>query len=64
MSGFVALLPIRFGDEILEPGDEVPVERGRNYPQMMRLGQIAVVRESKPASSGSRSRSKAASSDE
>lgn len=38
---YVALKRLTFGDEVLEPGDEVPIEEGRNYRQMLRLGQIA-----------------------
>ena len=39
-SPWVALKAIRFGTETLQPGDPVPVEEGRNYHQMLRLGQI------------------------
>ena len=45
MAGFIAILPIRFGDKWLQPGDPVPMERGRNYGSMVRLGQIAEVRD-------------------
>ena len=37
---YVALKRLTFGGEVLEPGDEVPIEEGRNYRQMLRLGQI------------------------
>lgn len=40
---FVALKAIRFGAVHLQPGDPVPVEAGRDYRQMLRLGQIAEV---------------------
>lgn len=39
-SPWVALKAIRFGTDVLQPGDPVPVEEGRNYHQMLRLGQI------------------------
>jgi hypothetical protein len=39
---YVALRPLRFGRRVIEPGDPVPVERGRNYDSMLRLGQIAL----------------------
>lgn len=38
---FVALKSLRFGTQDLQPGDPVPVEAGRDYRQMQRLGQIA-----------------------
>lgn len=38
---FVALKAFRFGAEHLQPGDPVPVEAGRDYRLMQRLGQIA-----------------------
>lgn len=38
---FVALKAFRFGAELLQPGDPVPVEAGRDYRLMQRLGQIA-----------------------
>ena len=38
---FVALKAFRFGTTTLQPGDVVPVEAGRDYRLMLRLGQIA-----------------------
>jgi hypothetical protein len=49
--GFVAVLPIRFGGRMLEPGDRVPVEPGRNYSSMVRLGQIVAVRDDEESGS-------------
>jgi len=40
---YVALLPIRFGDTVLEPGEVVPVEEGRRYDLMVMLGEIKEV---------------------
>lgn len=40
---YVALKPLRFGTQALQPGDPVPMEAGRNYVQMLRLGQIAEI---------------------
>ncbi|MFC4636987.1 hypothetical protein [Deinococcus hohokamensis] len=40
---YVALKPMRFGSQDLQPGDPVPVERGRDYRLMLRLKQIAEV---------------------
>ncbi|WP_157464953.1 hypothetical protein [Deinococcus apachensis] len=40
-SPYVALRAFRFGIQDLQPGDPVPVEAGRNYQMMLRLGQIA-----------------------
>lgn len=37
---FIALRPLRFGTVHLQPGDPVPVEAGRDYRLMQRLGQI------------------------
>lgn len=42
---YVALKPMRFGANDLAPGDPVPYDPHRNYAQMLRLGQIAVVGE-------------------
>jgi hypothetical protein len=69
---FVALQRIKVGDAWLEPGDEVPVEEGRDYGLMQRLGHVAEVgsapkaakasrpaaKASKPAKARSRSRSR------
>jgi hypothetical protein len=38
---YVALKRQRFGDRMLEPGDEVPFEPSRNYNLMLRQGMIA-----------------------
>lgn len=38
---FIALKSFRFGTEVLQLGDPVPVEAGRDYRLMLRLGQIA-----------------------
>lgn len=38
---FVALKRLRFGDGYLLPGDEVPIEDGRNYDAALHLGEIA-----------------------
>ena len=46
---FVALKPFRFGAGVLQPGDPVPVEAGRDYRLMQRLGQIAPVSVTAPA---------------
>lgn len=47
--GYMANVPLRFGDGIIQPGERVPVERGRNYPLMLRLNQISVVPETRAA---------------
>lgn len=39
-SPYVALRAFRFGTADLQPGDPVPVEAGRNYQMMLRVGQI------------------------
>lgn len=38
---YIALKRLRFGEARLEPGDEVPVEEGRNYNLLLRQGMIA-----------------------
>lgn len=38
---YVATKKIRWGDEWLEPGQEVPQEEGRNYGALVRHGEIA-----------------------
>lgn len=43
-AGF-AVTPIKFGDKVLEPGEPVPYEPGRNYSLMIRHGQMAPYRE-------------------
>lgn len=44
--GYVALKPLRWGDETIEPGSPVPAgEPGRAYDSMLRLGEIADVGE-------------------
>ena len=42
---FVALKAFRFGAERLQPGDPVPVEAGRDYRLMQRLGQIGLAQQ-------------------
>ncbi|GGR68186.1 hypothetical protein GCM10008959_32850 [Deinococcus seoulensis] len=42
-SSFIARKPLRFGDRILQPGESVPVELGRDYRLMLRLGQITEI---------------------
>ena len=37
---YVALVSLPWGDGRLEIGDRVPIEEGRNYHQMLLLGQI------------------------
>lgn len=49
---FVALKAFRFGAEHLQPGDPVPVEAGRDYRLMQRLGQIAPADSVTPAAAG------------
>lgn len=41
--GFVAIQPLKFGDGWLQPGEPVPVEKGRNYRMMLQRGEIAAV---------------------
>lgn len=43
MGGFIANVPLRFGDGWLHPGESVPVEPGRNYRAMLQRGQISAV---------------------
>ena len=46
---YIALVRLRWGDRMIEPGQPVPAgERGRNYTQLLRLGRIAVVPEAEP----------------
>jgi len=40
---YVAVVHMRWGDTWLEPGDEVPIEPGRNYGAMIRQGLIQSV---------------------
>jgi hypothetical protein len=37
---FVALKPIRFREGEILPGEEVPVEPGRDYEVMQRVGDV------------------------
>ncbi|MBB6016797.1 hypothetical protein ACFP9V_19005 [Deinococcus radiopugnans] len=46
---FIALRPLRFGAVHLQPGDPVPVEAGRDYRLMQRLGQIGPAGPAVPA---------------
>lgn len=46
---FIALRPLRFGTVHLQPGDAVPVEAGRDYRLMQRLGQIGPTGPAVPA---------------
>lgn len=48
-SPYVALKAFRFGEVDLRPGDPVPVEPGRNYVQMQRVGQIGPATVTAPA---------------
>ena len=47
---YVALQPLRLGERMVQPGEQVPVIPGRSYHQMLSLGQIAEKPESGPAS--------------
>jgi len=38
---YVALKQLRLGDRTIQPGEDVPIEPGRSYHQMVSLGQIA-----------------------
>lgn len=38
---YVATQKLRWGSEWIEPGQEVPQERGRNYGSLVRNGMIA-----------------------
>lgn len=40
---FIALARLRFGDGWIDPGENVPVEPGRAYDQMVHRGEIALV---------------------
>jgi hypothetical protein len=40
---YIALQEIRWGDGWLQPGDEVPLEDGRNYGSLIRHGKISQV---------------------
>lgn len=40
---YVAVVPMRWGDSSLSPGDEIPIEAGRNYASMIRQGLIQSV---------------------
>lgn len=39
---YVAIRPLKFGGVSLQPGDPLPLEKGRSYHQMLSLGQIAL----------------------
>lgn len=39
--GYVAVTRLRWGEGYIEAGDPVPVEEGRNYASLLRLGRIA-----------------------
>ena len=43
--GYIANVPLKFGHGFIMPGESVPVQRGRNYASMLRLGQITLVRD-------------------
>lgn len=40
---YVAQTRLRFGDGFIDPGEPVPVVPGRNYSQMLSLGEIVFV---------------------
>jgi pyruvate/2-oxoglutarate dehydrogenase complex dihydrolipoamide acyltransferase (E2) component len=42
---YVALKHLKWGDEMIAPGDTVPEEEGRNYASLLRSGRIAEVKE-------------------
>ena len=43
MEQFIAIDRLRWGDRWIEPGQNVPADQGRNYQEMLALGQIARV---------------------
>ena len=43
--GYIAVARLRWGDGYIEPGELVPVEEGRNYTSLLRLGRIARVQD-------------------
>ena len=45
---FIALKPLKVGEDTILPGEEVPVEEGRDYDVMIRVGD-AVWAEQAPA---------------
>jgi len=50
---FIALKPLKVGDDTILPGEEIPVEPGRDYDVMIRVGDAVWAAEapaSKPAS--------------
>ena len=49
MAEYEAVTHLRFGDGTLAPGDTVPEEPGRDYGQMLRLGQIKVRETAQPS---------------
>lgn len=53
--GYMATVPLRFGDGHIMPGEPVPVEQGRNYASLLRRGAIAVVSDDVQASQAKRS---------
>lgn len=40
---YIAAKRLKVGDRMVEPGEEVHMDRGRNYNMMVRLGQVTVV---------------------
>lgn len=42
LSNYVALRPLRFGDETVQPGQRVPLDSFRDYAKLLREGSIAV----------------------
>jgi hypothetical protein len=51
---FIALKPIRVGEDTILPGEEIPVEDGRDYDVMIRVGDAVWAAEA-PASKPERS---------
>jgi hypothetical protein len=45
---FIALKPLKVGEDTVLPGEEIPVEEGRDYDVMIRVGD-AVWAEQAPA---------------
>lgn len=37
---FIALKRLNFGDSVIDPGQEVPLEPGRDYDLMKRSGEV------------------------
>jgi hypothetical protein len=54
--GYIANVPLRFGDGWIHPGESVPVEPGRNYRALLQRGEISLHADKDQDAAGPRGR--------